>query len=93
MVPGRQVHVSSVYMAPAPFRGLGAPFGLTQPQASTIAADHHPTPCYAVLKRRALDLLFQPGPGRIVAGDQPYRFGVVFQKWRSTEIDVKLGLC
>src|SRR6266487_3260876 len=30
-------------IAPAPFLGLRASFGLTQPQASAITADHHPT--------------------------------------------------
>src|SRR5205823_2421151 len=41
-------------IAPAPFLGLEASFGLTQAKASAITADHHPTPRHGVLKHCAL---------------------------------------
>jgi len=45
--------------------GTGLFETITQPQAAAITADHHSAPCHAVLKHRGLDLLHQPGTGRI----------------------------
>src|SRR5262245_49292143 len=52
-------------IALAPFFGLGAPFGLAQPQASPITANHDTTPRHSVLKHGRVELLLEPRSGRI----------------------------
>ena len=60
-------------IALASFVGLRASFGLPQPEASAIAAEHDTPPRPGGLTPCRVELLGEPRPGRLAVGDQPDR--------------------